>query len=113
MARSYRRLAGLLLGLSLASGGEAQEESIRVEISGDTGVRFHAEWRVTDGDGVETLTSFAGEAPRTFTFQGSALAARIVKGEATGPLNVTIVKGGNRNRHTIGSGGGKLNIEVR
>ncbi|MDN3524130.1 hypothetical protein QWY79_02490 [Halomonas sabkhae] len=113
MPRLFPTIAGFLMGISTISGTHAQNEMITVEVDGDTRVGFSAEWRLTDSDGHEEVSTFQGEAPRTFHFTGTQLEASLQKDGSAETLSVMIKKGGNTNRHSIGRADGRLHVRVR
>ncbi|MGM0988225.1 MAG: hypothetical protein ACQEXI_14760 [Pseudomonadota bacterium] len=104
----------LLCSLPMASAAQpATLEDITIELDGAPGVSFEAEWRISGGSADVEVHHTDGEVPRTLTFRGSALQARIVKGPEAGALNVTIIKGGNRSRQTLNAPGGRVNLSIQ
>jgi len=98
-------MATLLLGtapLHAASGDEA----ITLRVTGEAGMPFSAECTLKSAGGERTI-SVAQPAPYEAELVGSGLRCRI---EASGPIEVEIVKGGNVSRTR--SAGGRIQVSV-
>ncbi len=88
------------------------DANIYIQISGDEGTRFAAEWVITSADGVVNRFEHEGSIPVTYAYMGEAISGTVTQLSEGGRLLVEIRNNGNRSLSSTQGKGSVLKTTV-